>query len=343
VAPPPKRDREVYFVGAGLSKAVGLPNTAELLDGVFALARRKRRWGTSEKLPKRVLEAFKYFYPDARHKGYQPDVVDFFSVLRTSVDVGAGFSGGFHDAPDLYRSLKFAIAHLLTERLRDVDTTLKAGHEYLEKVVQPGNIVVTLNWDLVIERYAQLREVPIRHAGHDDHSLVIHKLHGSVDWCGGPSMASSYADSNYAVLSERLFSPTTYRMSLPPKAEREGAVFRIRALENWGGAWRQITSRANDLHMVTMARGKAGDLGPLQSIWRDAYGAISRAQNLEIVGYSLPPDDIEIRTILRAGIRRGRETIRVTVRNPAPDVHERVRRTCCKAQTRSIKPLRRSR
>ncbi len=76
--------------------------------------------------------------------------------------------------------------------------------------------------------------------------------------------------------------------------------------------------------MVTMARGKAGDLGPLQDIWRDAYGALSRASRLEIVGYSLPDDDIEIRTLLRAAILRGEGPSLLVTRNPAPDVHERV-------------------
>lgn len=340
MAPPPKRDRDVYFVGAGLSKAIGLPNTAELIDGVLALAARNKRWGTSEKLPKRIEEAFKYFYPDAIHKGYRPDVVDFFSALRTYVDVGAGFVGGFHDAPDLYRSLKFAIAHLLTERLREVGPQLEAGHAYLDQMVSPGNIIVTSNWDLVIERYAQINDVPVRHAGHDENSLVIHKLHGSTDWVLGEAMASKYPASDYAVLRERLFGTSSYKPALPPKQQRDRLVFRIRALENWGDAWRRITSRGDDLHMVTMARGKAGDLGPLQSVWRDAYAAISRARNLEIVGYSLPPDDIEIRTLLRAGLQRGGLPNRVTVRNPAPDVHERVRRYLLSGATSEYQAVR---
>ncbi len=78
--------------------------------------------------------------------------------------------------------------------------------------------------------------------------------------------------------------------------------------------------------MVTMAHGKSGDLGPLRELWRHAYGAISRAARLEIVGYSMPADDIEIRTILRAGVERGTDLNHVVVRNPTPDVHDRIRR-----------------
>jgi hypothetical protein len=41
---------------------------------------------------------------------------------------------------------------------------------------------------------------------------------------------------------------------------------------------------------------------------------------LEIVGYSMPPDDIEVRRLLRAGAQRGGGPSRILVRNPAPDV-----------------------
>ena len=106
---------------------------------------------------------------------------------------------------------------------------------------------------------------------------------------------------NYARLTECLFPRRPYEQKIPPKQSREGMVLRQRALERWGGAWRVVSGGATEPHMVTMARGKAGDLGPLRKVWRDAYGAVSRARRLEIVGYSMPPDDIEIRTLLAPG------------------------------------------
>jgi len=324
-SPVPPRDRKVYFVGAGLSSALGLPNTPSLIEGVLELAARHSRWLISEKLPDRLDQAFHYFYPDAINAGYRPDVVDFFSTLRTYLDVGAGLAGGLHDAPDLYRSLKFAIAHLLVERIRECGAHLEQGHAYLDDVVQPGNIVITSNWDVVVERYAQLTDVPLRLSGFGENELVLLKLHGSIDWCLGSDRAN-YPNRDYCLLGEQLFGVRPYTMTLPSVAQLRTQLVRIRALESWSDGWRKIISRANDLHMVTMARSKAGDLGPLRPVWRDAYGAISRAETLEIVGYSLPDDDIEIRTLLRAGIQRGDGPTRLVVRNPAPDVHERARR-----------------
>ncbi len=319
-APTPKRDRNVYFVGAGLSRALGLPNTAELLSGVVDLAGRSKRWGATERLPDRVDAAAKYFYPDAENKGYRPDVVDFFSALRTYIDVGSGLSGGFVDAPELFRALKFAIAQLLVDKTRDMDARLALGHPYLEQIVQPGNVVVTSNWDLILERYAAIHGVPLRLRGFDAKEFVVRKLHGSIDWCLA-GRRRAYPEGDYASLTEQLFSPSPRKLSV---SWAKAAVIRIRALEQWSRGWSHISSRASDLHMVTMARGKSGDLGPLQEVWRDAYAALSRARHLEIVGYSMPDDDIEIRTLLRASVLRGGGPRTFTTRNPTPDVHERV-------------------
>jgi len=253
-------------------------------------------------------------------------VVDFFSALRTYLDVGAGLPGGFTDAPHLFRSLKSAIAHLLIIKLRACNNTLKAGHPYLDQMVRPGNFIITSNWDLLIERYAQLHHVPLRHSGWGGpEEVVLLKLHGSIDWCLGRHMTRS-GTGNYAMLNERLFGTRPYRFSLPNKRERRNMVIRIRACETWSSALSIIRSRAAVPHMATMAHGKSGELGPLRPLWRDAYGAISRAERLEVVGYSMPPDDIEIRTLLRAGVERGIDLNEVIVRNPTPDVHDRIRR-----------------
>src|SRR5690349_12274543 len=87
--PPPQRTRNVYFLGAGFSRAVHLPNTAELLHEVHALAQAKGLTG----LDRRLREAYAYFYPE-ESPTFIPDVVDFFSVLRAYEDVSGSGDGG---------------------------------------------------------------------------------------------------------------------------------------------------------------------------------------------------------------------------------------------------------
>jgi hypothetical protein len=85
--------------------------------------------------------------------------------------------------------------------------------------------------------------------------------------------------------------------------------------------------------MITMSLGKTMDMQPIHSMWQDAYHALSATRRLTIIGYSLPADDIEIRTLLRSGVARGTRRARyprgsgaqVTVMNPETSVHVRVR------------------
>lgn len=324
-SPIPTRDRSVFFVGAGLSCALGLPNTASLITELLDQLGRDA-WRHSARLGELMTAAFRAFYPDARDQGFRPETVDFFSAVKMHAELFEGYPGGLKDAPELYRRLKFGLAHLLLERLRDCDSRLEREHAYLEDVVQRGNIVVTSNWDLGLERYAKLHNVPVRLRGHRDKELVVLRLHGSIDWTLGEHMRQDHAESDFATLNEQLFGTRPYTPSLPNAGERARHALRIRALENWEQGWNRISSRTSEPYLVTMARGKSGDLGPLDPVWREAYEAISRARRLEIVGYSMPEDDTEIRTLLRAGIKRGNGPREVVVRNPSPDVHDRVRR-----------------
>jgi hypothetical protein len=102
-------------------------------------------------------------------------------------------------------------------------------------------------------------------------------------------------------------------------------MLRARAVENMSKSWQFIKARTQRPHMIMMSQGKTIDMGPLQQMWDDAYIALCAASNVHILGYSLPGDDIEIRTLLRAGIARGNVRPDVVVLNPEPGVHVRVR------------------
>src|SRR2546423_5813877 len=147
-APVPKRTRSVYFLGAGFSRAIGLPNTAELLHKVHELADAKGLTG----LNRRLREAYEYFYPEESDT-FLPDVVDFFSVLRAYEDVSGSrdggtprFPGGFKH-PGLLTELRLAVVRLLCEGVRQIDVP-SSGWPILEDMLKPGNVVITSNWDL---------------------------------------------------------------------------------------------------------------------------------------------------------------------------------------------------
>jgi hypothetical protein len=320
-APVPKRTRSVYFLGAGFSRAIGLPNTAELLREVHALASDKGLSG----LDRRLREAYAYFYPEESDK-FVPDVVDFFAVLRAYEDVaGSGdggsprFPGGFKHA-GLLTELRLAVVRLLSNGVRQIAVPT-GGWPILEEMLAPGKVVITSNWDLFVEWYAHCRGIRLRLGGDlNDSTLTLIKLHGSVDWTE-PRFRKSKSKLDYSVLRELQNSKPPYTINTFDADE----MLRIHAVENMSKSWQFIKSHTERPHMLMMAQGKTVDLEPIQSMWDDAYTALCAASDLRIIGYSLPLDDVEIRTLLRAGVKRGNEEPTVVIQNPEPSVHVRIR------------------
>jgi len=248
--------------------------------------------------------------------------VDFFSVLSSYLQIDSGgLPEGFSDRP-LLADLRFAVVHLLCEALRRLpDTALRQPHPLLDRMIRPGSVVVTTNWDTLVERACAARGIPYRMWGKpESNAVLILKLHGSIDWLmRADAKKKPVSKETYAHLEDLQNSERARRRNLPTSG-----VIRAR-LDRPGAAWQTIKGATKVPHMITMAPGKADALGPLLGLWEHAYRAISSAKELEIVGYSMPEDDIEIRTLLRAGVLRGKQDPRITVRNPAPDVHVRVR------------------
>lgn len=315
----PDRTRDTYFLGAGFSRSVGLPNTAELLTEIHKLARRE-----GLVLEDHLREAYRYFYPE-ESGSFVPEAVDFFSVLRANEDVSRGMPGAFK-YPSLLNDLRLAAARLLCERTRDL-VVPEAGWANVDRIVKPGRVIITSNWDLFVEHYARVRSVPLRLGGRpSDSHVTLLKLHGSTDWTQRTFQRDDQPDGDFAALREMQNAP--HPRAIPLAGEE---VVRIRAVENIGRSWQFIKARTSRPLMVTMSLGKTVDMEPIHSMWEDAYYALSATRRLHVIGYSMPADDIEIRTLLRAGIARGRRRdlrdagAQVVVMNPETQVHVRFR------------------
>ena len=320
---PPERNRRVYVLGAGLSCAFRLPNTQQLIDEALVEAPATQ----AKSLQERLTSAQRVLYPDSSSPGFKPDVVDFFASFRLFRTIGSRLpETGVEEPDETYRALSNAITRMLVARMKSADERdALARHQVLDEITQPGNIVITTNWDTLVEWSAIKRRVPMRFAAQGTGSfssaeLTVLKLHGSIDWCGKGSTKRSDTRENYGPLWELLNGKRNRRLP-PPKGE--GSVRRVR----WdnSGTWQRLRGSYSEPYIVTMATGKDDELGPLQQVWVDAYHALSRASSIDIIGYSMPPDDAEVRTLLRAGIKRGPSEPKVRVQNPAPDVHQRIR------------------
>jgi hypothetical protein len=211
------------------------------------------------------------------------------------------------------------VVRLLCERLRQIQIP-PGGWANVEAMLSPGNVVITSNWDMFVEWYAHCRAIRLRLGGWpSDSHLTLIKLHGSVDWTEPRFRKPGYPTSDFAALRE-LQNGRPYPIKI-----RGGEILRVRAVENMARSWQFIKARTSRPHMIMMSQGKTVDMSPIQSTWDDAYTALCAARDLQIIGYSLPFDDVEIRTLLRAGIARGTAEPRIVVLNPETGTHVRVR------------------
>lgn len=107
---------------------------------------------------------------------------------------------------------------------------------------------------------------------------------------------------------------------------------RLMSIEDPKRAWDRLNERFLAPILFTMGYGKTRAMAKrirIRKTWQPAAWALARAAHIVFIGYSLPPDDLEVRLLLREAMCLHRERYstwpRVTVIDPCPDVQRRYR------------------
>jgi hypothetical protein len=280
-------------------------------------------------------------YPDGAAEGFRPPVSEFFTLLEVIDRVHAGRERLPLSTQDLLRDLRGEIsAGLATACAKRWSRMADVPHyQWLKRQGRP-HVIITSNWDTLAEQAAikaGLNVVlgwPVNGGGNrlavlPPNTLVVLKLHGSTDW--GLASDSRRLTSKQAWKYDRLDA----RIAPGPQARRTSldgseVVVRYRSVDAPIASDRGGQGFEDPL-MATMAAGKDYFIqGPIAAIWDDAYWCLSRAKTLDIIGYSFPADDLELRTLLRLTTRKPGEAsladdLELGVCNPSPDTHDRAR------------------
>lgn len=344
---PPGRKLRVMFLGAGASKAAGLPLTEELLKHIWprdhesglapwAICRDRSIW-------RRDLEnAVKVMYPDGGSPGFRPLVSDFFTLLEVIDRVHSDRQRLPMAPADLLRDLRSEIAHGLLQAVASHRRGMaKTPHyKWLQRPSTRPNVIITSNWDTLAEQAALkagmnvVLDLPKRSDGLPkaelpSNTLAVLKLHGSVDWGAADDEVCLEQRSTWKYERlDALIGPAPHLRSSTRDGSEEALRFRTYDAPTASDA---VLTGFNAPMMATMAAGKDQFIsGVVKTIWSDAYWVLERAKRLDIVGYSFPPDDLELRSLLRLTTRKAgqavmSENLTVSVCNPSPDTHERAR------------------
>jgi NAD-dependent SIR2 family protein deacetylase len=320
--------RTAVFSGAGLSKALGYPITSELLDRAMLAAERKELGGTKSNeadcdrflsLVNRAAPGLSRT-PDLRKRVL---ITDLFSMIEYCIAMEEPL--GSLTAIELIefrRLLKLAISDVLATAgpSKEPDPTLAAKQRELKKSVAAwihglgdSATLITTNYDIEIDqaiydlidrggfdidRVAEEIDLgfewrDVRPQGHvhsrpKSAKCSIFKLHGSLDTLRCPTCGHVYFNRLGSIAWQ------AFRDKLDDNNTCHCSESRL------------------DIHIVPPTLIRSVRDANLSAIWRNAIERLRLSDRWIFIGYSLPPEDMAIRSlILRA----------LFARKSPPDIH----------------------
>lgn len=335
-------ERTVLFLGAGASRPFGFPMTAEILPEILRRLGRRAlfRGGEGAREPgasshHELEDLLGRFLPALARETVEPPLITDLLSLVDHLLASANAPQPDLDLAALDRLralLERAIAEVLAEPSLPAEP--RGDEALLDRFVQwirrradegPGRLsVITTNYDVVLEQrlYALLdaNEIPglldfgvsWRPADHPEQRpararpaepwLSVFKLHGSLDWLRCPLCEHIYID--------------------PARTVDHGG-------RRAGLRGRSCVCGYGPLRHIIVAPSTVRDIRDpnLLAIWHSALEALRLADEWTIVGYSMPPEDVAIRSLLLRAYRgRPRSPrVRLVERGPNPEVENRYR------------------
>lgn len=306
-------DNRVYFIGAGASKQDRFPLTNELKHGIaWAILQDRSRFELldehlqylynvregSLKRSEQIWEGLKQRADDQTQTDpcQVPDVTDLLSTLDWMIREQSSFGPGLNTGDSTQRTsaaelagvrdlvvqaLCYCLGTYVNQNAADDLDAASTTCDFIE-LVRPRDSLITTNWDLLLDAardkrfgsepqdYGTSGNVVFQGgtAPQDDERPKLLKLHGSLSWRYCQRCQRLVIDPHNYVAGERIKGATCL------------CTCRFSELIVTPGFVREY----RNVHLLT--------------IWREALLALADADQWVFVGYSLPADDVGIRTLL---------------------------------------------
>ena len=298
--------RKCYILGAGFSKPFGLPLARELTKQIFEHTYPADFWQPSVRSD--YLDFMRKLYPTKDCSNDWPDFEDLLTTLdeweqyRSVIDSG--------NAPQQHRSASHLKSRLLVhlgQLLCDLTDRVTSGHwnildEFVASVVSANDYIVSFNWDLLLEMACERLQLEVSYGGTTAGGLQIAKPHGSINIAitDVSELPSLHNVSNVHSIYED---------------HREGnQVFLrpARASDVRNRVWNPFLEKA----VVESTLRKSYDSSWISLQWQRALGFVRQADELVVIGYSLPETDIRPRLLLQLAGWEARRSPQLTIVDP---------------------------
>ncbi|WP_064609895.1 SIR2 family protein [Photobacterium sp. J15] len=308
----------IFIIGAGFSVPAGLPTAVELYK--LVKERIEKNHGRSTKFHSSLKEFIDYKFSTSGIKISENDVnlEEFMSYLDIEhflwLEGSDTFSSQGNGAQLLTKKYIGQIIHERTPNGKDIP------NEYIEfaQNLKHTDIVITLNYDLILERALEFIEKPYRlfrnrysstnnHGGTIDNThkeVVILKLHGSLDWFSDENYRHSkktYKSYDLTGLPKDLIFNNNNKYITTPlldgpiiKDEPLRFIHRIKNIDDF-----YLEKKPEGVPMIlSPSYMKIVYANPFMSFWHSLGQTGAYNLGVSIIGFSLPEHDDYLRVCL---------------------------------------------
>ena len=169
--------RTIYIVGAGFSKTFGLPLADEFLSNLIEESE-------NDDFKHRVNTTCRDFFPNFNDIfGNYPNVEDFYNYNYSLLNYYSLWGNGANKfVKDFVPEFIFEVSKFLDNKIYSIDSKKEFYIEQFCLMLSPGDVIVSFNWDNIIERYLEKYKKPYTfHLSSDLQQINLLKLHGSID------------------------------------------------------------------------------------------------------------------------------------------------------------------
>lgn len=269
--------KRVFVLGSGFSESLGLPTLAHLFQKMME---RDERPGENDK--NNVLCALEVLYPNFKKKKSPPAYPPFEEFLSL-VYLSRDFEGSIHEDGYWEQKEKSSL-RLLIDYIADKSKQAESSNllKSFINTLKNGDVIITFNWDNLIERSLFEQKKRINFKKRDGASVTVLKLHGSINW-------QIISDSH------RLTSPNSVVWLY------DGKICHTKDYTFYD-LWDSLDQYPFIVPPVASKHPSANSF--LKEIWWEAFNALVEAKQIVIIGYSIPDDDLQSRVLLRVGIMK---------------------------------------
>lgn len=310
--------RRCFILGAGFSKPYGLPLARELTPIVWRAMARADLTNKAANAPlsqsgdfgheviETNLKAIRLLFPSFACVAECPNTWPDFEELITALDEADRYRQSFQElttaeADGWAGHTKHWLMHYLEERLSDLtEAAVKGGLESVRQFVGSLDLeadsIISFNWDVLLEIAADELGITVRYNNDLEPGLRLAKPHGSLNLVDTPRQKIDEVQK--AGLDEEV------------EYNKGGERHVVARARNPKQAWiRQAWAPQEFKVLVEPNIRKTYDTLWLKLQWVRALNMVRRADEIVVIGFSLPAADLRPRILLQ---------LAQLDRNPAP-------------------------